>query len=63
MCFQTWQHNAVVKDDGGAGGLTVFRCPEEVDVQQTRDGICHYLLCKMSRSRIVQECRIYSCKM
>ena len=22
MCFQTWQHNAVVKDDGGAGGLT-----------------------------------------
>ena len=22
MCFQTWQRNAVVKDDGGAGGLT-----------------------------------------
>ena len=39
MCFHTWQHNAVVKDDGGAGGLSV---PEEVDVQQTRDGMCHY---------------------
>ena len=22
MCFQAWQHNAVVKEDGGGGGLT-----------------------------------------
>ena len=22
MCFQIWQHNAVVNDDGEAGGLT-----------------------------------------
>ena len=41
----------------------VFRCPDEVDVQHTRDGMCHYWLWKMSRSRIVQECRRYSCKM
>ena len=24
MCFQTLQHNAVVKDDGGASGLTEY---------------------------------------
>ena len=24
MCFQTWHYNAVVKDDGGAGGLTEY---------------------------------------
>ena len=39
------------------------RVNEEVDVQQTRYGMCHYWLWKMSRSRIVQECRRYPCKM
>ena len=62
---ESLQHNAVVKDDCWAGGLTawVFRWPKEVYVQQTRYGMCHYCLWKMSRSRIVQECRRYSCKM
>ena len=61
---ESWQHNAVVKDDGWAGGLTECSAALKRWMFSRPDMACyHYLLWKMSRSRIVQECRRYSSKM
>ena len=61
---ESWQHNAVVKDDGWAGGLTECSAALKRWMFSRPYMACyHYWLWKMSRSLIVQECRRYSCKM
>ena len=61
---ESWQHNAVVKDDGWAGGLTECSAALKRWMFSRPYMACyHYWLWKMSRPLIVQECRRYSCKM
>ena len=53
---ESWQHNAVVKDDGWAGGLTECSAAPKRWMFSRPDMACyHYWLWKMSRSRIVQS--------